>query len=74
MNDMCPQNHFIPAIIPIPRYKFTPLAKSYIIFQRLGKLYSPEEGLHRGTMFPELDIPYEGVKQEKYDKYDKEEY
>lgn len=30
---------------------------AYVPIQKLGELYSTEEGLMRGTIFPELDIP-----------------
>lgn len=53
-----PECSFIPTIIPIPRYRYTPLAKSYIIYQMFNKMYPLEEGLCKGTIFPELDIPY----------------
>lgn len=29
---------------------------AYVPFQRLGKVYTPEKALSRGTVFPELDI------------------
>lgn len=58
MYNLCPEKSFTPTVIPIPKYRYTPLAKSYICFQQLGKLYPLEEGLHKGTIFPELYIPY----------------
>ncbi len=70
MNDLCPQRNFIPTVIPIPRYRYTPLAKSYIIFQDLKKLYSLDEGLDKGTIFPELYIPYDPRKHEGGHKYE----
>jgi len=30
---------------------------AYVPVQKFGKTYSPEEGLERGTIFPELDLP-----------------
>ncbi|MBR5236730.1 MAG: spore coat associated protein CotJA [Clostridia bacterium] len=30
---------------------------AYVPVQHFGKTYSPEEGLERGTIFPELDLP-----------------
>jgi len=29
---------------------------AYVPFQKLGKVYTPEKALSRGTVFPELDI------------------
>jgi hypothetical protein len=34
------------------------LARAYIPFQRYGRLWSPAEGLARGTIFPDLYSPY----------------
>lgn len=36
------------------------LAQAYVCPQRLDGLFSPEEGLRAGTIFPELSQPYEG--------------
>lgn len=33
------------------------VAYAYVPIQHLGDLYSAEEGLIMGTIFPELDIP-----------------
>lgn len=33
------------------------VAYAYVPIQQLGELYSAEEGLIQGTLFPELDIP-----------------
>lgn len=35
------------------------LARVYIPFQTLNKIYEPIEALRRGTLFPELYKPYE---------------
>ncbi|MDD3839716.1 MAG: spore coat associated protein CotJA [Clostridia bacterium] len=44
------------------KYKVMPskfkLATAYIPFQYMCKLYSPMEGLMKGTIFPELYKPY----------------
>lgn len=37
-----------------------PLAMSYVPFQRWGKTYPLGEALNRGTIFPELDLPFKG--------------
>lgn len=30
---------------------------AYVPIQKFGELYTPEQGLERGTIFPELDLP-----------------
>ena len=40
--------------------KDLPLAMSYVPMQTIGVLYNDEEGLCRGTIFPELDKPFRG--------------
>lgn len=45
---------------PTPFPQNTPVAMAYIPFQQFGQLYTPETGLDRGTMFPELDKPFLG--------------
>lgn len=37
-----------------------PLAMAYTPMQQWKSAYSPQEGLSRGTIFPELDLPFEG--------------
>ena len=37
-----------------------PLAMAYVPFQRWCNTYEPAEALHRGTIFPELDLPFLG--------------
>lgn len=39
------------------------LAMAYVPWQRWQETYPLEEGLHRGTIFPELDLPFEGKKK-----------
>ncbi|NLW23115.1 MAG: spore coat associated protein CotJA [Tissierellia bacterium] len=34
------------------------LARAYIPFQIMNQVFSPEEALIRGTLFPELYMPY----------------
>lgn len=34
------------------------LAHAYVPFQECPKLYSPCVALRRGTIFPDLDMPY----------------
>lgn len=46
------------------QYGITPLpenpvvAMAYVPFQELDKIYSAEQGLNQGTMFPVLDKPF----------------
>lgn len=44
-------------IDPIPEN--TAVAMAYIPFQNAVKLYSPEHGICTGTMFPELNKPFD---------------
>lgn len=37
-----------------------PLAMAYVPMQQWCETYEPAEGLHRGTIFPELDLPFLG--------------
>lgn len=39
--------------------KNTPLAMAYVPFQQWGEVYSDDEAFNRGTLFPELDFPFE---------------
>jgi hypothetical protein len=34
------------------------LAQAYVVVQKYISIYPPEEALKRGTVFPELDLPY----------------
>lgn len=36
----------------------TPLAMAYVPMQQWGETYSIENGFCRGTVFPELDLPF----------------
>ena len=44
------------AMVPCP--EDCELARAYVPIQRYNKQYSPEDGLERGTIFPELYRPY----------------
>lgn len=44
-----------------PKYE---LARAYVPFQVMGKVFEPREALCKGTLFPELYMPYK-VKKEK---------
>jgi hypothetical protein len=37
-----------------------PLAMAYVPMQRWCQTYAPQEGFHRGTIFPELDLSFYG--------------
>ncbi len=39
---------------------FGVLAMAYVPAQRWEALYEPEQGFHRGTIFRQLDLPFEG--------------
>lgn len=41
-----------------------PLAMAYVPMQQWNSTYSPSEALERGTLFPELDLPFEGYRTE----------
>ncbi|MCC8136118.1 MAG: spore coat associated protein CotJA [Ruminococcus sp.] len=44
----------------MPRFpKNTPLAMSYVPFQQWGEVYSEDEAFSSGTLFPQLDFPFE---------------
>ena len=38
--------------------KNTPIAMAYVPFQQWGETYGDDEALSRGTLFPELDLPF----------------
>ena len=40
------------------RRKENTLARAYVPFQTMNQVYSPNEALKRGTLFPELYRPY----------------
>ena len=37
-----------------------PLAMAYVRMQSLGQMYPPETALKKGTLFPELELPFCG--------------
>lgn len=39
------------------------LARAYVPFQRINQVYSPSEALRKGTLFPELYMPYDEKKK-----------
>lgn len=40
--------------------KNTPLAMAYVPFQQWNQVYDDSEALCKGTLFPELDLPFTG--------------
>ena len=40
-----------------------PLAMCYVPMQRWNTTYSLQKGLERGTIFPELDLPFLGGRE-----------
>ena len=38
-----------------------PLAMAYVPMQELAETYDPERGFMEGTLFPELNKPFEGT-------------
>lgn len=48
---------------PMPGAKFpsdTPIAMAYVPFQQWEEPYDMQTGLSRGTVFPQLDLPFIG--------------
>ena len=43
----------------VPKMEFNGFGKAYVPHQRICEIYSASKGLVRGTIFPELDIPYD---------------
>ncbi len=39
------------------------LARAYVPFQRINQVFSPSEALMKGTLFPELYMPYDERKK-----------
>ena len=39
-----------------------PIAMAYVPMQQWKDTYPPSEALTRGTLFPELDLPFEGYR------------
>jgi hypothetical protein len=50
-------------LLPQPMTAFpekTPIGMAYVPYQMWGEVYDDENALTRGTMFPELDLPFCG--------------
>ena len=58
------QNLKVPDVVeinkdcPTPEMVFDRFGKAYIPFQNLCSIYNAADAFMRGTMFPELDLPY----------------
>ena len=50
-------------------YLYTRPGYAYVPYQNANEqnIYSPEKGLTRGTIFPELDIPLDVYGEENYE-------
>lgn len=55
VNKLCPPQPCIPQETVLRNLK---LARAYVPFQKFCTIFSPEEGLKKGTAFPELYEPY----------------
>lgn len=44
----------------VPTMEFSGFGKAYVPCQKLCRIYQASTGFVRGTIFPELDLPYEG--------------
>ena len=44
----------------VPEIPFTGFGKAYVPYQKLCRIYKGKTAFERGTIFPELDLPYEG--------------
>lgn len=42
------------------------LARAYVPFQRLNQVFDPKEALMKGTLFPELYMPYTKSEREHH--------
>lgn len=49
----------------------TRLARSYVPFQYMGEVYEPLEALKKGTLFPELYMPYMDIMKRYYNSNNK---
>ncbi|RKD34202.1 spore coat associated protein CotJA [Thermohalobacter berrensis] len=51
-----------------PKYK---LARAYVPNQVMGRIFEPREALKKGTLFPELYMPYKYGKKRDYYRHRK---
>ena len=45
----------------------TPIGMAYVPVQKIKTVYEPEMAYNRGTLYPELDLPFMGWKGEMSD-------
>lgn len=57
--DMCEMRHMEPMIDPRVVDNF-PVGMAYVPWQNWQNVYSHDVGLNRGTIFPDLDLPFLG--------------
>lgn len=55
-------HHFPDCLRPSSRYK---LARAYVPYQIMDKVYSPKEALKKGTLFPELYMPFKDRRDDR---------
>lgn len=63
---MCYPSHMVlPATMPTNTYmqdaKPLPIAMAYVPMQGWSQTYDPSVALQRGTVFPELDMPFMAI-------------
>ncbi len=59
----CAEQNVPGCLIPQPMTAFpamTPVGMAYVPFQLWSEPYDAATGLSRGTMFPQLDLPFAG--------------
>lgn len=65
--DLMDLNEFVgieqPCNYPIDDMKDMPIAMAYVPWQQWRMIYEPKEALKRGTIFKELDLPFEAAKE-----------
>jgi hypothetical protein len=59
-----PQERPVPVMSGVFPEK-TPLAMAYVPYQVFDKVYEADEAICRGTLFPELDLPFECEEEKK---------
>ena len=60
MNRLLQRPNYMAKIQASPEPVTLPLAASYVPFQTLTTVYEPMEALAQGTLFPDLDKPFQG--------------
>lgn len=66
-------HNYRPEMLVAPQYEIPvmgpefKLARAYVPYQVLQKVYEPAKGLMKGTIFPELYRPYVKMKKDRED-------